>query len=49
MYHDLQKKFQEDSPITVIYQQIETAVTASNVHNFNMVADANYVATVTKD
>ncbi len=49
MYHDLQKKFQEDSPITVIYQQIETAVTASNVHNFDMVADANYVATVTKD
>ncbi|QWK80188.1 MULTISPECIES: ABC transporter substrate-binding protein [Brucella/Ochrobactrum group] len=49
MYHDLQKKFQEDSPITVIYQQIETAVTSSNIHNFNMVADANYVATVTKD
>lgn len=49
IYHDLQKKFQEDSPITVIYQQIETAVTASNVHNFDMVADANYVATVTKD
>lgn len=49
MYHDIQKKFQETSPIAVIYQQIETAATGANVHNFNMVADANYVATVTKD
>lgn len=49
MYKDIQKKFQETSPIAVIYQQIETAVTGANVHNFDMVADANYVATVTKD
>jgi len=49
MYHDLQKKFQETSPFAIIYQQIETAVTAPNVHDFNMVADANYVQTVTKD
>lgn len=49
MYHDIQKKFQDTSPIAVIYQQIETAVTGANVHNFDMVADANYVATVTKD
>ncbi|WP_421565416.1 ABC transporter substrate-binding protein [Ochrobactrum sp. EDr1-4] len=49
MYKDIQKKFHETSPIAVIYQQIETAVTGANVHNFDMVADANYVATVTKD
>lgn len=49
MYHDLQKKFQETSPFAIIYQQIETAVTGPNVHDFNMVADANYVQTVTKD
>ena len=49
LYKDIQKKFQDTSPIAVIYQQIETAVTGANVHNFDMVADANYVATVTKD
>ncbi|MFD1198767.1 ABC transporter substrate-binding protein [Brucella gallinifaecis] len=49
MYKDIQKKFQETSPIAVIFQQIETAVTGANVHNFDMVADANYIATVTKD
>jgi len=49
MYHDLQKKFQETSPFAILYQQIETAVTGANVHGFNMVADANYVQTVTKD
>jgi len=49
MYHDLQKKFQETSPFAIIYQQIETAVTGPNVHDFNTVADANYVQTVTKD
>jgi peptide/nickel transport system substrate-binding protein len=49
MYHDLQKKFQETSPFAILYQQIETAVTGANVHGFNMVADANYVQTVTKE
>ncbi|MBJ6134712.1 ABC transporter substrate-binding protein [Ochrobactrum sp. Q0168] len=49
MYHDLQKKFQETSPFAILYQQIETAVTGANVQGFNMVADANYVQTVTKD
>lgn len=49
MYHKIQKDFQDTSPFVMLYQQIETAVAAKNVHNFNMVADANYIGNVTKD
>ncbi|WP_237122526.1 ABC transporter substrate-binding protein [Pseudochrobactrum asaccharolyticum] len=49
MYHKIQKDFQETSPFVMLYQQIETAVAAKNVKNFNMVADANYITEVSKD
>lgn len=49
MYHKIQKEFQDTSPFVMLYQQIETAVAAKNVHNFNMVADANYITDVSKD
>lgn len=49
MYHKIQKDFQDTSPFVMLYQQTETAVAAKNVHNFNMVADANYISNVTKD
>lgn len=49
MYHKIQKDFQDTSPFVMLYQQIETAVAAKNVKNFNMVADANYIAEVSKD
>lgn len=49
MYHKIQKEFQDTSPFVMLYQQIETAVAAKNVHNFNMVADANYIVDVRKD
>lgn len=49
MYHKIQKDFQDTSPFVMLYQQIETAVAAKNVKNFNMVADANYITEVSKD
>ncbi len=49
MYRKIQKDFQDTSPFVMLYQQIETAVAAKNVKNFNMVADANYITEVSKD
>ncbi|WP_439272116.1 ABC transporter substrate-binding protein [Pseudochrobactrum sp. HB0163] len=49
MYRKIQKEFQDSSPFVMLYQQIETAVAAKNVKNFNMVADANYITEVSKD
>lgn len=49
MYRKIQKDFQDNSPFVMLYQQIETAVAAKNVKNFNMVADANYITEVSKD
>jgi len=50
MYKDLQKKFTDESPFVMLFQQIEAAGMAKNVNNFKLgpSSDTTYVYRVTK-